>query len=75
MYADDTLPDGAVPHLLSASSSHQSTLRSLLQEYKDVFPSTLPRDVPPNRDLGDEHRIPLVPDAKPVHKSMYRHSP
>ena len=43
--------------------------------YKDIFPAELPSAIPPDRKLGDEHAIPLVLDAKPVHKPMYRHSP
>ena len=75
LYADDTLPDGAVPHLLAASAAHRPALRHLLTEYRDVFPSELPTRYPPDRGLGDAHTIPLIDGAEPAKKAMYRHSP
>ena len=75
LYADDSLPDGAVPHLLAASDAQRPALRQLLTEYRDVFPSKLPKRYPPDRGLGDAHQIPLIDDAQPVKKAMYRHSP
>lgn len=75
LYATPELPEGAVPHLLSAPPTLQTPLHDLLGEYRDVFPPDLPKQYPPDRGLGDAHEIPLVPDAKPVKRQMYRHSP
>ncbi len=75
LYHDDSLPDGAVPQLLAASDEHRAPLRQLLTEYRDVFPSELPKRYPPDRGLGDAHDIPLIEGAQPVKRAMYRHSP
>ena len=75
LYSDDSLPDGAVPHLLSAAATQRPLLRRFFQEYRDVFPPSLPATTPPDRGLGDQHHIPMAPDVKPVHKRMYKHSP
>ena len=50
-------------------------MHDLLAEFRDVFPPELPKQYPPDRGLGDAHEIPLVADAKPVKRQMYRHSP
>ena len=47
----------------------------VLCKYHDVFPGMLPTRAPPNQKLGDIHEIPLEEGAKPIWKSMYRHSP
>jgi hypothetical protein len=55
----------------------QSTLdpriRSLLDEFKDVFPEDLPDGLPPSRDV--DHRIELVPGSTPPSRPTYRMSP
>ena len=63
MYADPSLPDGAVPHLLASSEEDRGPLRKLLVDYRDVFPAELPKRYPPDRGLGDAHEIPLVDGA------------
>ena len=75
MYGDSTLLDGSVPHLLNAGTKEREALRSLFEEYRDVFPSSLPAHAPPDRGLGDAHHIPLLDNAVPAAKKMYRHSP
>ena len=75
LFSDDSLQEGAVPHLLSASAVHRPYLRSLFQEYKDVFPASLPASAPPDRGLGDQHHIPMPDNVDLVHKKMYKHSP
>ena len=75
LYGDPSLPDGAVPHLLAAPELCKSLLRQLFKDYKALFPASLPTTTPPDRGLGDVHAIPLIEGAKPVHKTMYKHSP
>ena len=50
-----------------------SLLKPLIESYKDVFPEDLPRGLPPERPLG--HTIPLIDDAKPTFRPLYRLSP
>lgn len=59
LYGDSNLPEGAVPHLLSTSEDERPTMSHIFREFKDVFPSELPRNTPPDRKLGDVHDIPL----------------
>jgi hypothetical protein len=51
----------------------KTSLQSLLDEFKDVFPGELPEGMPPDRNIV--HPIPLVADAKPSYRPMYRLSP
>ena len=44
-------------------------------EFRDVFPTELPKRVPPNRGLGDEMEIKLLPGTEPIRQKMYRQSP
>ena len=48
-------------------------LTYILDKYQDVFPSDLPKGLPPERQLG--HTIPLVEGAKPTFRPLYRLSP
>ena len=48
-------------------------LRPLIREYGDVFPEEIPKGLPPIRQTG--HTIPLVEDAKPAFRPLYRLSP
>ena len=45
-------------------------LRSLLDEFKDVFPEELPRNLPPRQ--GIEHKIEVLPGSQPPHRAPYR---
>jgi hypothetical protein len=47
--------------------------RTIVDEYRDVFPDELPHELPPIRT--HDHRIDVYPDAHPVYKSTYRMSP
>ena len=44
------------------------------EEYADIFPSDLPKGLPPKR-LDHEFKIDLEPDTKPVHRPIYKLSP
>ncbi len=51
----------------------EASMRSLLQEYQDVFPENLPPGLPPERGTG--HTIPMEPGAAPPFRPIYRLSP
>ena len=50
----------------------QSDMQSILREYQDCFPESLPDGLPPERDVA--HTIPTEPGVPPF-KPMYRLSP
>ena len=41
-----------------------------MEEFPDVFPKDLPPELPPQREM--DHKIDLMPGAKPLHKAPYR---
>ncbi|PKI60465.1 hypothetical protein CRG98_019119 [Punica granatum] len=45
----------------------------VLDSFKDVMPTELPKKLPPKREV--DHRIELVPDAKPPAMAPYRMAP
>ena len=45
----------------------------LLEEFIDVMPPELPKTLPPRRAV--DHKIKLVPGAKPPSKALYKMSP
>ena len=47
-------------------------IKNILQDYSDVFPSELPKGLPPKR--GKDFKIELTPDATPQKKGLYRMS-
>ena len=74
-YADKDLPKGAAEHLSTADPEVIEKLKKIFKKYKEVFPSELPKSVPPDRGVHDVHRIPLQPGSTPPVKKMYRTSP
>ncbi|KAL1925478.1 uncharacterized protein VTP21DRAFT_361 [Calcarisporiella thermophila] len=47
-------------------------IQSLLNEFKDVFPESLPAGLPPQREV--DHRIELIPGSEPPARAPYRMS-
>ena len=60
------MPKGCVTKLLACDEQYRGELKTLLKEYREAFPTELPKRVPPNRGLGDEMETRLVPGTKPV---------
>ena len=75
LYAEPGMPEGCVSQLLACKEEYQSPLKMLLKTYKDLFPTALPKHLPPNQGLGDEMEIRLQPGMKPIWQKMYRQSP
>lgn len=50
-----------------------SSVKSLLQDYEDVFPTSVPSGLPPLR--GIEHQIDLIPGASLPNRPAYRSNP
>ena len=48
-------------------------VQGILQEFEDVFPKDLPKELPPAREV--DHQIELLPGAEPPHRAPYRMSP
>ena len=64
----------SLPSQLSLNNVKQpiyaTSLQQLLQEFKDVFPTELPKGLPPKQALP--HRIDVPPGTKPISKPSYR---
>ena len=58
--------EGCVIQLLACEKQYRSELKSFLLEYKEVFPTELPKRVPFNRGLGDEMEIKLELGTEPI---------
>ena len=69
---DAKYPHGAMDHLEGASAEVRTVLQRLFADFKDIFPSELPTIAPPDRGVGDVHKIPLVEGSVPPVKKMYR---
>jgi hypothetical protein len=48
----------------------QNIMNQLQEEYRDVFPDELPKQLPPSREF--DHRIELTPEAQPFSRAPYR---
>ena len=55
------------------NSSLPSAVKSLLQEFAEIFPEELPHGLPPLR--GIEHQIDLLPSSSIPNRPAYRTSP
>jgi hypothetical protein len=60
---------------VSADKDIANKLENLFDEFSDVFPAELPMEVPPDRGLGDVHKISVEPGSKIPAKAPYRQSP
>ena len=60
------MPKGCVTQLLACDEQYRDKLKTLLKEYREVFPTELPKRVPPNCGLQDEMEIRLVPGTGPI---------
>ena len=72
--AEPGMPEGCVSQLLACKEEYRSQLKTLLKTYKDVFPTALPKHVPPNWGLGDEMEIRLQPETKLIWQKIYHQS-
>ena len=57
-------------HIQKADPEVRASLKGILEDYHDIFPSKLPYGPPPKRQL--DHEIDTVPGEAPPHKSPYR---
>lgn len=60
-------------HAIQNRDELSTEIANLLDEFKDVFPSKLPDELPPNRDV--DHRIDLTPGSVPPACKSYRMAP
>ena len=60
------MPKGCVTQLLACDEQYRGELKTLLKEYREVFPIELPKRALSNRGLGDEMEIKLVPGTEPI---------
>ena len=75
LYEDKDLLAGSSEHIKELPTKIQDTLRSILKDYRDVFPAELPKQLPLDQGLGDVHSIPLILGAVPPSKRIYCLSP
>jgi len=68
----DGLPAGAKSQLSECPTGYREQLRRLFEAHGELFPAELPKEIPPNRGLGDVHEIPVEANTKPVGKAPYR---
>ena len=66
-------PEVEYQHEKIATGLKSPELASLLEEFKDVFPSDLPAGLPPERAF--QMKIPTEPGAKPTAQAPYRVNP
>eukprot|EP00256_Glycine_max_P069745 XP_025984340.1 uncharacterized protein LOC106798810 [Glycine max] len=77
----DAIDNGELVYVLVAKNARQDDvetpfkqqLEAVLGEYEDVFPSELPKGLPPIR--GIEHQIDLIPGVPLPNKAAYRCNP
>ena len=60
------MPEGCVMQLLAHNKQYRGELKTFLKEYREVFPTELPKRVPLNRGLGDKIEIKLIPGTEPI---------
>ena len=50
-----------------------NSVAGILKEFRDIMPSDLPKELPPQRPIN--HKIELLPEAKPLAQVPYRMAP
>ena len=66
--SDTSIHLSSIDHT-TESGTYTDHRKSLLTEFKDVFPPELPPGLPPRRNV--DHKIELMPDAKPIIRPTY----
>ena len=57
-------------HIQKADPKVQESLKGILEDYHDIFPSNLPYEPPPKRQL--DHAIDMILGESPPYKSPYK---
>ena len=68
----DNLDAAGTAALLVHQIQPGAALHPIIQQYLDVFPDSLPQELPPQREI--DHRIELEPGAGPTSRATYRMS-
>ena len=72
-YENANLPKGAANHVLGVQDKHVcEQLAGKLVQYKQVYPVSLPKMLPPLHGLGDKYIVILENGTKSVSISPYR---
>ena len=58
--------EGCIMQLLACNEQFRGELKTLLKEYRELFPMELPKRVPHTRGLGDKMEIKLVLGIEPI---------
>ena len=67
------MPEGFVMQLLACNEQDRGELKTLLKEYREVFPTELPKKVLSNHGLGEEMEIKLWQEQNPSDKRCIRY--
>ena len=67
--------EGAAQYLMSYSEDQKAFLQDFFIKIKNMCTADLPRELPPDRGLGDDHQIEILPGSKPTIKPPYKQSP
>ena len=59
---------------MSCSEDQKTFLQEFFTKIRNVCPADLPRELPPDRGLGDVHEIEILPGSKPTTKPPYKQS-
>ena len=68
-----TVEERAEEMVAGVAEEHQTKLRSVIAEFRDVFRDKLPTGPPPNREVA--HSIEVQPGSEPTYRTPYRLRP
>ena len=68
-----TVEERAEEMIAGVAEEHQTKLRSVIAEFRDVFRDKLPKGPPPNREVA--HSIEVQPGSEPTYRTPYRLRP